>query len=175
MSKVLALAGIALAAAGVPATSQATALGSHAAVCARGSAPAMLVHVTGFKDRRGSLRVQSYGGDPAGWFEKGRYLQRIDVPVPASGAADICVPVAAGGRYAVSVRHDMDGDRKSGRADGGGMSGNPRLGLMDLVLKRKPAAEAVAVRVAQGVTRVPVVLSYIQGTSFRPIDAAAAR
>jgi hypothetical protein len=77
---------------------------------------------------------------PATFFEKGRWLSRIEVPVPAGGAADVCVPVPRPGTYAVSVRHDLDRDGKSGRADGGGMSGNPRLSLVDVVLKRKPPA-----------------------------------
>ena len=173
MSKVLAVASVALAIARMPETGPAAQ--AESAVCTHDRAPAMLVHVTGFKERRGSLRIQAYGGDPSGWFEKGRWIDRIDVPVPAGGPVDVCVTVPAAGRYAVSVRHDVDGDRKSGRSDGGGMSGNPQLGLTDLIFKRKPAADKVAVRVSQGATRVPVVLNYIQGTSFRPIAATGMR
>lgn len=175
MLKLSGLAAMALAI-GMPAAPVVAApVGPHAAACARGEKSAMLVHVTGFKTRRGTLRVQSYGGDPDSYFEKGRYLERIDVPVPADGAADICMPVPAAGAYAVSVRHDVDGDRKSGRADGGGMSGNPKLSLMDLIFKRKPSAKEVSVRVGTGVARVPVLLNYVQGTSFRPVPMTAAR
>src|ERR1700754_5242496 len=94
------------------------------ATCSSGD-PAMLVHVTGFKVRSGTVRVQSYGGDPEHYFDKGTYLKRIEVKVPAAGPLDVCVPVPAPGRYAISVRHDVDGAGKTSKADGGGMSGNP--------------------------------------------------
>ena len=158
---------------GAPAS--AAPIGPHAAACARDDGAAMLVHVVGFKERRGTVRVQSYGGHPSTFFEKGRWLNRIDVAVPAGGAADVCVPVPNPGVYAVSVRHDVDRDGKSGRADGGGMSGNPRLSLADILFKRKPPASAVSVQVGRGVTSVPVVLSYLQGTVFRPLATTAAR
>lgn len=153
----------------------ATPLASHAGPCLRSGGPALLVQVTGFKARRGSLRIQTYGGDPASFFEKGRYIDRIDVPVPASGNTQLCVPVGQSGVYAVSVRHDMDGDRKTGRSDGGGMSGNPRVSVTDLLFRRKPEPAEVAVRVGGGVTPVPVTLNYIQGMAFRPIPQSAGR
>jgi uncharacterized protein (DUF2141 family) len=165
--------GIALSLAAVPAV--AAPMASHPGVCAPGTGPALQVQVRGFKLRRGNLRVQAYGGDSASFFEKGQYIDRIDVAVPASGNALICVPVARPGLYAVSVRHDMDGDRKTGRADGGGMSGNPRVSVTDLLFKRKPAPEAVAVRVGSGPTPVPIILNYLQGMSFRPISENAGR
>ena len=46
--------------------------------------PAMLVRITGFKARTGMIRVQSYGGDPATYFDKGAYLDRVQVKVPVS-------------------------------------------------------------------------------------------
>lgn len=171
MSKLVAgMAGLILAAA-MPVGAGAAVLGPDAASCA-GDGPAMLVHIEGFKKRTGMLRVQSYGGNPSRYFEKGTWLKRIDVPVPASGAADICVPVPADGAYAVSVRHDVDGSGKTGMNDGGGMSGNPKLSLFDVVFKRKPDPHKVQVTV-HGVTRVPVVLNYVQGGSFGPIAMAA--
>lgn len=145
-------------------------LGPHAAACAKGG-PAMLVRVSGFKTRTGVLRVQSYD-DPKTFFEKGRYLRRIELPVPAAGPVEICVPVGHSGTYAVSVRHDANGSGKSDRQDGGGMSGNPSLSLMDLLFKRKPAADDVVVQVANRPVTVPVVLNYVQGGSFAPIKTA---
>jgi len=171
MSKlVTGMAGLMLAAA-VPAGAGAAVLGPDAVAC-DGSGPAMLVHVEGFKKRTGMLRVQSYGGNPARYFEKGTWLRRIDVPVPASGPADICVPVPANGSYAVSVRHDIDGSGKTGMNDGGGMSGNPKLTLLDVVFRRKPDPRKVQITV-NGVTRVPVVLNYVQGGSFGPLAMAS--
>lgn len=157
-----------VAAVALPAAGHASPIGPFADVCEAGGS-AMLVHVTGFKARSGLIRVQSYGGDPDHYFDKGSYLKRIDVRVPAIGAADVCVPVPGPGRYAVSVRHDINGSGKTDRSDGGGMSGNPHLSLIDLMFKRKPSPDQVAVEVARGVRVVPVVLNYLQGGSFRPV------
>lgn len=142
-------------------------LGPAAAVCQRGG-PAMLVEVNGFKARRGLVRVQSYGGDPSAWFNKGTYLTRIEVPVPADGPVAICLPVPHAGTYAVSVRHDLNGSGSADRSDGGGVSGNPRVSLFDVMLHRKPDPARVAVAV-RGVTVVPVLLNYVQGMSLGPI------
>ena len=171
MSKLVAgIAGLMLAAA-MPAGAGTTVLGSDAAACG-GEGPAMLVHVEGLKKRSGTIRVQSYGGNPNRYFDKGAYLRRIDVPVPATGPINICVSVPADGNYAVSVRHDLDGSGKTGMNDGGGMSGNPRLSLLDVLFKRKPNPRQVQVSV-HGVTQVPVVLNYVQGGSFGPVAMAA--
>lgn len=164
------MAGLMLAAA-VPAGAGAVALGPDAAVC-DGNGPAILVRIEGIKKRTGALRVQSYGGSPSRYFEKGAYLRRIDVPVPASGPIHICMPVPADGNYAISVRHDLDGSGKTGINDGGGMSGNPRLSMFDVMFKRKPDPRKVQVTV-HGVVPVSIVLNYVQGGSFGPISMAA--
>lgn len=162
----------ALAFAGFAGVGQAAVHGPHAAACTGGNGPAMLVEVKGLKSRTGTIRVQSYGGQTSSFFEKGRYLERIDVPTPRSGSVEICVPVPAGGVYAVSVRHDANGNGKSDKADGGGMSGNPSVSLLDVVFKRKPAPREVAIQVGQGVTPVPVVMNYVQGGAFKPLSAS---
>jgi uncharacterized protein (DUF2141 family) len=160
-----------LASAAAPAN--AAILGEFAKSCEDSRGPAMLVHVTGLKSRTGTLRVQSYGGAPDTYFDKGAWLRRVDVPVPPAGPIDVCVPVPAAGTYAVSVRHDVNGSGKTDMKDGGGMSGNPKLSLFDIMFKRKPDPREVQVTV-RGVTKVPVVLNYVQGGSFRPIALAAA-
>jgi uncharacterized protein (DUF2141 family) len=152
------------------AAGHAAAIGPFAQACEAGS-PALLVHVTGFKAHTGILRIQSYGGDPDHYFDKGSYLKRIEVRVPPAGAADVCVPVPGPGRYAISVRHDVNGSGNLDRSDGGGMSGNPHLSLIDLMFKRKPSPDRVAVEVARGVRVVPVTLNYLQGGSFAPVSA----
>ena len=159
----------------LPAPLAAAPLRSHPGGCARADGPALAVQIGGFKARHGTLRIQSYGGNTGSFFEKGRYIDRIDIPVPAAGPATLCVPVDRAGTYAVSVRHDLDGDRKTGRADGGGMSGNPQVSVIDLILKRKPDPAAVSVRVGTGAIPVPVTLNYIQGTAFRPVLKTAGR
>ena len=151
---------------------QAAVLGPAAAACERGEGPAMLVRVEGIKSRTGTVRVQSYGGSPARYFDKGAWLRRIDVPTPASGAIEICVPVPAAGVYAISVRHDLDGSGKTGLNDGGGMSGNPKLSLLDVMFKRKPDPRIVQVTV-KGIVQVPITLNYVKGSSFGPLAMAS--
>ena len=89
-----------------------------AACAAGGRDAALLVRVVGFKQNVGKLRVQVYGSDPAQFVKGGERVARIDVPVPRSGPAEVCVPLPAPGRYAVAVRHDMDADGKGGVDDG---------------------------------------------------------
>lgn len=146
---------------------QAGTIGPHATQC-EGHHPAMVVRVIGLKDRSGIVRIQSYGGDPETFLDKGAYIERIDLPTPPNGAVEVCVPVPRAGVYAVSVRHKVG---KSDMDDGGGVSGNPGRSLMDLLFKRKPPTEQISVRVG-GVVTVPVVMNYVQGGSFKPVKTA---
>ena len=142
-------------------------LGPYASACAAGAdRPAMLVRVTGLKARAGGLRVQAYGGDPAHYFDKGTYLKRVDLPVPARGPIEICVPLPHPGTYAAMVRHDVDGAGRTSMADGGGMS------VWDVMFHRKPSPDRVEIKVGDGVVTVPVVLNYVQGGAFRPVSVA---
>lgn len=162
------VAGLAVSSAGA----RATIIGPDASACGVNSAgPAMLVHIEGLKSRAGSIRVQSYGGNPGKYFEKGHYLRRIETALPTAGEVEVCVPVSVAGTYAISVRHDVDGSGAAGRSDGGGMSGNPHLSLWDVITKRKPDPKIVQVAV-HGVVRVPVVMNYVQGMSFGPLSMA---
>jgi uncharacterized protein (DUF2141 family) len=158
------------AAGAMPGVARANAGMAAGATCNTSSAqPAMLVRVTGFKDRTGTIRVQSYGGDPSRFFDKGSYLKRIEVRVPASGPLDVCMPVPGPGTYAVAVYH-LD---PSGEKEGGGTSGNPETSLWNLMLRRKPAVDKVAVPVGRGVRVVPIVLNYRDGMSFHPVAMAS--
>jgi len=168
MSKVrLLIAGLIVAATPLAAAGAAV-LGPHANDC-DGSKPAMLVRVEGLKSRSGILRVQSYGGDPARYFDKGAYLERVEFRTPAAGPVEVCLPVPKPGVYAVSVRHDANGNGSVDIGnDGGGFSGNPSYSLFDAMFKRKPSPVQVQVRVT-GLTQVPVVLNYVHGASLGPI------
>ncbi len=159
----IAAAGVALAA--DPAPAQA-ALGPDAASCRAGSSqPAILVNVSGFKNRAGRIRVQLYGSNPGDFLAKGKKLRRIDVPVTPSGAMSVCVAVPRPGTYAVAVRHDADANGRSGWNDGGGFSRNPKVSLVDL----KPSLQEVAIPVGNGVRPVNVVLNYRRGLSIGPV------
>jgi len=160
-----------IAAAAPVAPAAAAYLGPHADAC-DGSKPAMVVRVEGLKSRTGILRVQLYGGDPARYFDKGTYLDRVEFKTPPAGPVEVCVPVPHPGNYAVSVRHDANGNGSVDiGSDGGGFSGNPSYSLFDAMFKRKPSPAAVQVRVA-GLTEVPVILNYVHGTSLGPIGGA---
>ena len=156
-------AGVAmLAFAAQPSAAQA-ALGPDAAAC-RGSGPALIVNVDGFKARTGNLRVNVYGSDPAKFLERGQYVRRIDLPVTRSGPMAVCVRLPSAGRYAVGVRHDVTGNGNDW-GDGGGFSRNPDISLTNL----RPSYQRVAFDVGGGVQRVNVVLNYRFGLSIRPV------
>lgn len=164
MSKLLlAIAAPALAFVTPGAAAQA-ALGPDAASCRSGSdQPAVLVNISGFKSRSGRVRVQIYNS--SNFLVKGQRVRRIDLPVSAS-SMPICVALPGPSTYAVAVRHDSDGDNKSGDwSDGGGFSRNPKLTLFKL----KPSFGQVAIPVGNGVRPVNVVLNYRQGLSIGPV------
>jgi uncharacterized protein (DUF2141 family) len=151
---------VAVAGAGAPAVG---ALLGDAAACARGES-SVLVRVGGFKERQGTLRVQVYGSNPADFLAKGRKLRRVDVPVTRAGRIDVCVGLPGPGNYAVAVRHDLDGNGKSGWSDGGGFSRNPSISLVHL----KPSYRDVVIQVGNGVRPVDVTLMYRRGFSIGP-------
>jgi uncharacterized protein (DUF2141 family) len=150
----------AVAAASTPAGAQ---LGPDAAAC-RGAGPALLVNVGGFKARTGNLRVNVYGSDPALFLAKGRYVRKLDLRVTRAGNMAVCVRLPSPGRYAVAVRHDVDGDGNDW-GDGGGFSRNPRLSLTNL----RPRYANVAFHVGAGVHPVNVILNYRFGLTIRPV------
>jgi uncharacterized protein (DUF2141 family) len=83
------------------------------------------------------------------------------------------MPVPKPGIYAISVRHDANGNGKSDSNDGGGMSGNPPMSLFDVLFKRKPDPAKVEIRVSEGVTSTSITLNYVQGGSFKPLATAS--
>jgi len=166
MLKTLFSVATAMVALAVPAPAAAAALGPDAESCRAGAAnPAVLVNVTGFKNRVGRLRVQLYGGDPVDFLAKGKKLRRIDLPVTSSGPMRVCVAIPQSGRYAIAVRHDADGNGKSGWNDGGGFSGNPKINL----ISPKPKYAQVAINVGNAVKPLDVVLNYRRGLSVGPV------
>jgi uncharacterized protein (DUF2141 family) len=165
LKKLFFIAAAAAAMAAQPSAAQA-ALGPDAASCREGSNdPAVLVNVTGFKNRAGRLRVQLYGSNPEHFLAKGKKLRRIDLPVTPSGVMRVCVAVPRPGNYAVAVRHDADANGKSGWNDGGGFSRNPKISLIDL----KPSYQEVAIPVGNGVRPINVVLNYRRGLTVGPV------
>lgn len=141
-------------------------LGTDAAACAPTAAGhAALVRVSGFKDRRGRLRLQYYSSNPDTFLESGAYIRRQEVPMTQSGDMVLCISVPAAGDYAFVVLHDRDEDgRLSIWSDGIGFSNNPRLALA------RPKVGPMLVTIGKGVTPIPVVMNYRRGLSVRPLD-----
>ncbi|CDO33973.1 MULTISPECIES: DUF2141 domain-containing protein [Novosphingobium] len=133
--------------------------------------PSFLVDVTGLKDRKGKLKLEVYPANRVDFLEDdnilisaGKTFRRVEASVPASGAVQLCVRVPSPGRYAVSLLHDRDGNRKfNWRVDGIGFAGNPKLGWS------KPDATAASSVALSGPTPVEIVMNYRRGLGMRPI------
>jgi uncharacterized protein (DUF2141 family) len=148
-------------------------LGPDAAKCASGDGPALLVKVSGFKNRGGTVRVRTFhGSKPGTWFNKKLALKRVAVPVPDSGPVEVCMAVPSAGGYVVDIRHDANANGDTDRADGAGVSGNPNISLVNFFLGKKPPASQVVVNAGQGVATVPILIKYIQGGAFKPVQTA---
>ena len=130
------------------------------AACIPGK-PSVLVHIAGFKQPRGKVKLSLYSADH--WLNKQGRISKIKVPVTGR-AMDICMPVPAPGRYAVAVHHDFNVNGERDRQDGGGYSGNPKVSL----LNPKPSFAKAAFTVGNGPARVGVTLLYIKGLSVGP-------
>jgi uncharacterized protein (DUF2141 family) len=130
--------------------------------CAPGK-PSVVVHVAGFKQPTGRIKVSLYGSDSSRWLAKGGRISRVKIPVTGR-AMDICMAVPAPGRYAVAVHHDLNTNGERDRQDGGGYSRNPKVSL----LNPKPAFSKAAFEVGNGPAKVGVTLLYIKGLSVGP-------
>jgi uncharacterized protein (DUF2141 family) len=138
----------------------ATALAAPAAAsagCSPGK-PSVTVHVAGFKQPQGRVKVTLYGAESGRWLAKGGRISKVKVPVTGK-SMDICVPVPAPGRYAVAVHHDLNVNGQRDRQDGGGYSRDPKVSL----LNPKPPFAKAAFTVGNGPTRVGVTLLYMRG------------
>ena len=159
----LLIASAALAAAGTAVFAfPASASGS---ACAPGK-PSVVVHVAGFKQAAGKVKVSLYGADADRWLAKGGKIAKASVPVTGK-AMDICMPVPAPGRYAVAVHHDLNVNGERDRRDGGGYSRDPKVSL----LNPKPSFAKAAFTVGNQPARVGVTLLYMKGLSVGPVGS----
>ena len=125
--------------------------------CAPGAGPAVRVTVRGIKSADGMIRVQSYRGTKADWLEKGKWINRIEVPA-RKGSMTFCLPVPQSGSYAIAARHDTNGNGKTDiTADGGAMSNNPSINIFNL---GKPSIEKTRFSVGGGVQRMSITMLY---------------
>lgn len=125
--------------------------------------PSVVVHVAGFKQPHGRLKVSIYGSDAGRWLSKGGRISKVKVPVTGR-SMDICMPVPAPGRYAVAVHHDLNLNGERDRQDGGGYSRDPKVSLFN----PRPSFAKAAFTVGNGPARVGVTLLYIRGLSVGP-------
>lgn len=147
-------------------------LGKAEARCrANESGPAFLVDVNGLKDRRGQLKLEVYPANDRDFLADdnlliaaGKTFRRVEVDVPNAGTPTLCVRVPGPGRYAVTVLHDRDSNRKFGwRVDGIGFASNPKLGLS------KPKARVATASAGSAPTRIDIVMNYQRGLGMRPL------
>ncbi len=132
--------------------------------------PAFLVEVQGLRDRRGNLKLEVYPANDSDFLEDdnilisaGKTFRRVEKAVPPSGPVQLCVRVPSAGRYAVSLLHDRDSNRKFGwQVDGIGFAGNPKLGWS------KPSASDASADARSGPTPVEIVMNYRRGLGMRP-------
>lgn len=159
------LASLALLATMLSSPAVAQIVGSDAAACSEPGASAVRVHITGFKNGDGTVRVQAYGPNPADFLATGKWIRRVEVPLQGRHALDVCLRLPRFGDYAVAVRHDANANGKSDWNDGAGFSRNPKLSLLHL----KPDFANVVVTVGPDTRPVPVLMNYRQGLSIGPV------
>ncbi|MBU1254756.1 DUF2141 domain-containing protein [Qipengyuania sp. DY56-A-20] len=127
------------------------------AQCAAGAGPAVMVTINGVSQSRGILRVQSYRATDQDWLQKGRWINRLEMPARA-GTMRVCMPLPAAGHYGIAVRHDVNNNGKTDLStDGGAMSNNPSINIWNL---GKPSYKKVGFDVGSGVERISIDMLY---------------
>lgn len=149
------------------------AIGSDATACEAGNEPAILVNVTGLKDRTGRLKLELYPATEADFLKddrdllkQGKFFRRVWAEMPASGAVDICIKAPKAGPYALFFTHDRDGKNKFNIwSDGAGVPSNARIGT------GKPKLSTAIVQVGEGVTMTHIRAQYLRSvfSGFGPI------
>lgn len=159
--KLLPIAGAALMAASLAAPAEAQEYRQelrHSVSPCQGDGPAVWINVTDISASRGTLRVQLYRGTDADWLERGRWLNRIELPA-RQGSMQVCMPVPASGNYAIAIRHDVNGNGRTDlSSDGGGMSGNPSLNIFNL---GRPSIDRTRFSIGREVMPMSIRMRYL--------------
>ena len=135
--------------------------------------PALLITVTGLKDRGGTIKAELYPANDTDFLaddnvlvNAGKTFRRVVIDTPKSGPVQLCIRAPNAGAYGLSLLHDRDGNRKFGLSiDGIGFGANPEsLG------PSKPRIAIGRVVAGSGVTPVTVRMMYRRGLfSFGPL------
>ncbi len=133
--------------------------------------PAILVDVTGLKDRRGQIKLEVYPANDDDFLaddrvlvDAGKVFRRVEQPLNPAGPVTLCVRIPGPGSYSVVVLHDRDANHKfSWWGDGVGFAGNPKLRW------HKPTAEATRIAAGSGITRTTIVMNYRHGLGEAPL------
>lgn len=129
----------------------------HSLAPCRGDGPAVMITLTGVRGSEGTMRVQLYRGIADDWLERGRWLNRIELPARA-GSMSICMPVPSAGDYAIAIRHDVNNNGDTDiRTDGGAMSNNPSINIFNL---GRPSINRTRFAIAQQVLPMNLRMRY---------------
>lgn len=158
------LIALALALLSAPAAAQSIpAIGSDADACAPdANETALRVEITGFKDRKGQVRLEIYSTDPGEFLgnsrklvEGGKVFRRIDAPTPQAGAVYSCIRLPGPGTYTLAVLHDRNLNGKfSLFTDGVGFPNRARR------IYRKPTVAEAEFTATAGLNTMTVPLFY---------------
>lgn len=130
----------------------------HSIAPCQGSGPAVWIQVTDIASSQGTMRIQLYPGTRADWLETGRWINRIEMPA-REGTMQVCMPVPAAGDYAIAIRHDRNGNRRTDiTSDGGGMSNNPSINIFNL---GKPSVDKTRFSIGQEVLPMRIRMRYL--------------
>lgn len=125
--------------------------------CAPGGGPAVRVTIRGIKSATGKIRLQSYRATREDWLAKGKWINRIEVPA-RKGNMTFCVPVPGPGSYALAARHDANDNNETDIwQDGGAMSNNPSINILNL---GKPGIDKTRFDIVRGVKRMSITMLY---------------
>ena len=128
------------------------------AACAPGKGASALVTITNIEASKGKLRIQAYRGVKSDWLEKGKWLNRIEIPAKA-GTMRVCMPLPGPGSYGIAVRHDVNGNGSTDLTqDGGGMSNNPSINIFNL---GKPSYTKTRFNVGDGPHSLTIQMRYM--------------
>lgn len=130
----------------------------HSIVPCQGSGPAVWLHIVDIKSATGKMRIELYPGTQEDWLERGRWLNRIEVPAQR-GSMQICMPIPSPGDYAIAMRHDAnDNNQTDITVDGGGMSNNPSINIFNL---GRPSIDRTRFRIGREILPMTIRMRYL--------------